>query len=82
LPQSTFNTAVDRFLATGGAPPEGVKMIGRWHGAGMKGFAIAETVDAEALYAWVAQWADVLELEVSPCLDDAESAKVMSSLRK
>jgi hypothetical protein len=32
VPQGTFNAAVARFLETGGAPPEGVKMLGRWHG--------------------------------------------------
>jgi hypothetical protein len=32
VPQSTFNAAVARFLETGGAPPKGVTMLGRWHG--------------------------------------------------
>ncbi len=40
VPQGTFNAAVARFLETGGAPPEGVKMLGRWHGMDGKGFAI------------------------------------------
>jgi Protein of unknown function (DUF3303) len=37
VPQGTFNAAVARFLETGGAPPEGVKMLGRWHGMDGKG---------------------------------------------
>ena len=27
-----FKAAVSRFLQTGAPPPEGVKMLGRWHG--------------------------------------------------
>lgn len=30
----TRNAAIERFLKTGGAPPAGVKMIGRWHDIG------------------------------------------------
>ncbi|MEP7363093.1 MAG: DUF3303 family protein [Acidobacteriota bacterium] len=80
LPQGTFQSAVQRFLATGGAPPKGVKMIGRWHGASMKGVAIAESNDAKAIYAWAATWGDLLEMDVTPCLDDTEGAKVLKSL--
>jgi len=43
--QGTFNAAVARFLETGGAPPEGVKMLGRWHGMNGQGFAISESSD-------------------------------------
>jgi len=28
------NTATERFLKTGGKPPAGVKMVGRWHDIG------------------------------------------------
>jgi Protein of unknown function (DUF3303) len=27
-----FKEAISRFLKTGAVPPEGVKMLGRWHG--------------------------------------------------
>jgi len=82
LPHGTFQPAVERFLGTGGLPPKGVKLVGRWHGASMKGVAIAESNDAKAIYAWMAAWGDLLELEVTPCLDDAEGAKVLKSLNK
>jgi hypothetical protein len=32
LPIATFHAAVGRFLETGGMPPAGVKLVGRWHG--------------------------------------------------
>jgi hypothetical protein len=82
LPQGSFDAAVERFLKTGGAPPEGVKMLGRWHGMDGTGFAVSETTDAKAMYLWVSQWADVLDLTVTPCVEDAEAGEVMASLVK
>lgn len=80
VPQGSFNQAVERFLKTGGKPPTGVDMLGRWHGMGGKGFAIAESDDAKAMYLLQAQWADLLSMTVTPCLEDADAAEVMASL--
>jgi Domain of unknown function (DUF3303) len=81
LPQATYNEAIARFLKAGGLPPAGVKMIGRWHGMSGGGFAVAETNDPKALYTWQAQWADVIPLEVTPCLEDADAGEVLGSLK-
>jgi len=59
-----------------------VKMLGRWHGASMKGVAIAESNDGKAIYEWAATWGDLLEMDVTPCLDDAEGAKVLKSIKR
>lgn len=67
--------AIARFLKTGGGPPAGVKMVGRWHTAG-GGVVLAETNDAKAIYEWTGQWSDLLEFNVTPVLDDAEAAEV------
>lgn len=41
ISQVVRKAVIERFLQTGGAPPEGVKMLGRWHTAdGEYGFAI------------------------------------------
>lgn len=82
LPQGTYNAAVARFLETGGAPPKGVELLGRWHGMNGQGFAIAESGDAKALYLFQAQWADVIAIAITPCLEDAEAGAVLSSLGK
>ena len=37
LPAGTFNATVARFLETGGAPPKGVQIVGRWHGMSGQG---------------------------------------------
>jgi len=80
IAQGTFNAAVDKFLKTGGAPPPGVTMLGRWHGMDGTGFAISESNDPKAMFLWVSQWADVLTLTVTPCVEDADAGEVMVSL--
>ena len=82
LPQGTFNAAVARFLETGGAPPPGVQLVGRWHGMSGQGFAITESNDPKAMFKYQAQWADLLEMTVTPCLEDADAGAVMASLGK
>jgi hypothetical protein len=82
LPPGTYNAAVARFLETGGAPPKGMEILGRWHGASGQGFAIVESSDAKALFLFQAQWADVVPIAVTPCLEDADAGAVLASLGK
>jgi hypothetical protein len=52
----------------------GIKLIGRWHDvAHSRGVAIFEANDAEAIYNWALNWNTVLDLEIAPVLDDAET---------
>jgi hypothetical protein len=68
-----------RFKATGGPPPEGVKMIGRWHGFGVgRGACVAETADEVPLAKWAQEWSDLMTLEIFPVLDDQNMAKLMA----
>lgn len=82
IPPQLTNAAIARFLETGGAPPEGVKVIGRWHGANGQGFAVSESTDGKAVYQWAAQWSDLLVFNVTPCLEDADAGAVLASLPK
>jgi Protein of unknown function (DUF3303) len=82
LPQETFGATVAQFLETGGAPPAGVKILGRWHGMSGQGFAIAESTDPKALYKFQAQWAGLIPVSVTPCLEDADAGEVLASLGK
>ena len=82
IPQSTYRAATQQFLKTGGAPPAGLKMIGRWHGMSGKGCAVVDTTDAKALYAWVAEWSEFLPLETTPVLEDADAGAVLGSIYK
>jgi hypothetical protein len=81
IPPAHMPAAVKQFLKTGGAPPKGVKMLGRWHGAAM-GFALAECKDGKALYEWMAQWSDNLEFSLHPVVDDRESAPILRRIYK
>ncbi|HUZ46709.1 MAG TPA: DUF3303 family protein [Terriglobia bacterium] len=71
--------ATAQFLETGGGPPEGVKMLGRWHGSGM-GYVLAETSDVKAIYEWTGRWQNLLQFVVTPVMEDAEAAEVMKKI--
>lgn len=80
ISQENRKTAIKRFLETGGAPPDGVKMLGRWHTAdGAYGFAIAESDDVQAVSKWALAWNDLLPMDVRPALDDAGMGAVLTS---
>jgi hypothetical protein len=78
LTNQTRDTAQKRFKETGGGPPEGAKMLGRWHCAqGLKGFVLAEATDAVAITTWMQQWTDLLTFEVNPVVDDDQMLRVL-----
>ncbi len=81
IPPTQMASAVARFLKTGGPPPKGVKMLGRWHGAG-SGFALADSKDGKALYEWITEWSDVLDMSVQPVVEDRETAAVLRRVYK
>jgi Protein of unknown function (DUF3303) len=76
-----YQPMVARFLDSGGLPPKGIELLGRWHGMSGRGFAIVSTSDDRALFTWRAQWSDLLHLEIAPCLEDAEAGAVLAAMR-
>jgi hypothetical protein len=82
LPSGTFNATIKRFLETGGAPPKGVTMLGRWHGMSGQGVAITESDDPKAIFEWRAQWGDLLDMTITPCLEDADAGAVLAGMAK
>jgi Protein of unknown function (DUF3303) len=82
IPTSSVENAQARFLKTGGAPPAGVKMLGRWHGMSGGGTLIAETDSAKALYAWLADWNHLLEFQTTPCVEDADAGEVLAAVKR
>jgi hypothetical protein len=67
-------SAIERFMKTGGAlPPDGVKMLGRWHTIGeLSGCAIIEADNTAPMAAWMLQWGDIFEFTISPAVTDEE----------
>ena len=75
------NTSVERFLKTGGRPPEGVKMVGRWHDIGrISGTAIAETDDPLLMSKWALEWNDIFEFEIRPVVTDKQAGPLLAQL--
>lgn len=72
------NDAIKRFIDTQAQPPEGVKMIGRWHDMGNRtGYTLVEADDAVAMGKWSHQWSDLLTIESHVVIDDEEFVKVL-----
>jgi len=71
-----YKTAVEKFLKTGGNPPKGLKTVGRWHVPGsVLGWHLLEGDDTTALAQHIAEWAEVLDVEVNPVIEDAAAAE-------
>jgi hypothetical protein len=77
------DATIARFAKTGGQPPQGVKMLGRWHSvASGTGFAISEADDASAMARWSLEWNDLMEMEVHPALNDEQLGAVLAGLTR
>lgn len=80
LPQETYRQSVQRFLKTGGMPPSGVTLIGRWHGMNGKGCAVVDATEPVALFAFLAEWMEHIPIEATPLLEDAEAAQALAPI--
>jgi uncharacterized protein DUF3303 len=70
--------AIARFKKTGGQPPAGVKLLGRWTAADFSGgFDLLESDNAKALTEFALMWSDLMELKLVPVVEDAELAEVL-----
>ena len=79
----TVPEAVERFLAGEAAPQQGVTLLGRWHSVDCSGgFALYETDNPAALHKGAAKWADLLELNTVPVVEDAEAGANLASVFK
>ena len=71
--------AIAQFKQTGGAPPPGVTLIGRWHVTGTgRGFTLIESDDPVAMSKFALAWSDLLEQTITPVVDDAQLAAALS----
>jgi hypothetical protein len=75
--------AIARFKKTGGQPPKGVKLLGRWTAADFGGgFELLESDDVKALTEFSLMWSDLMELRIVPVVEDAELSEVLKRLAK
>lgn len=70
--------AIARFKQTGGQPPDGAKLLGRWTAADFSGgFDLLESDDARALTEFALMWSDLMELRIVPVVEDADLNDVL-----
>jgi hypothetical protein len=67
------------FQASGGQPPKGLKLIGRWTAADFSGgFVLLEGDDPKALTEFALMWSDLMELKVVPVIEDPDLGEVLA----
>ena len=77
------NEAIERFRKTGGQPPAGAKLLGRWTRADFSGgYDLIETNDAKALAEFALMWSHLMQLRIVPVLEDAELSEALSRAGK
>lgn len=74
---------IARFQKTGGLPPEGVRLLGRWTKADLSGgFDILETEDSKKLIEFAYMWGDLMDLSVFSVLEDNELSEALQNAMK
>ena len=74
---------IARFQKTGGLPPEGVRLLGRWTKADLSGgFDILETEDSKKLIEFAYMWGDLMDLSVCSVLEDNELSEALQNAMK
>jgi hypothetical protein len=78
----TRDDAIARFKATGGRPPKGVKLLGRWTAADFGGgFDLIESEDLAAVAEFALMWSDLMQIRVVPVVEDAELVDILGRRR-
>jgi hypothetical protein len=76
-----YKPAIDQFLSGAGPVPPGAKTLGRWHTPGStRGWHLIEVSDLTLVAVLVAEWSDVLVLDVYPVIEDAEAIAAASAV--
>ena len=82
VPSVTRDTAMARFLETGGQPSPGVTLLGRWPQLDLcGGVVLLESEAPQALTPFAHGWSDVVELTMAPVLEDQALSDVLKRAR-
>ena len=72
------NEAIARFMKTGGQPPKGVKLLGRWTRSDIsQGYDLLESEDTAALTELALQWSDLMDMQIVPVVEDKELTEAL-----
>ena len=73
---------LERFVETGGEVPPGVTIVGRWHRLdGNGGFMIVEARNMHPLTEFALLWNDLLFVEITPVVTDAELNTILRKVK-
>lgn len=76
------NEGIARFQTTGGLPPKGATLVGRWTRADLSGgFVVLESDDITALTEFGLMWNDLMELSIVPVVEDVPLAEVFQRMK-
>jgi Protein of unknown function (DUF3303) len=78
--QDSSRAAAERFLQTGGKPPDGVRQLGRWFGLNGTGCSVVEAKDPKGVFALVSEWQEFLQITATPVLEDDEAGEILAKL--
>ncbi len=79
----TRDEGIARLRKTGGQPPKGAKLLGRWTRADFSGgFDLLESDDPQALAEFALMWSDLMELTIVPVLEDQQLSDVLTRIGK
>ena len=79
IPPGSHKPAAEGFLRSGAPVPTGLTLLGRWHAPGsMYGWVLLEGSNNVALAQHAAEWANYLELNITPVIDDEDAAAGLS----
>lgn len=82
IPPENYTEAVDAFLEGGAPMPEGLNALGRWHAPGSnKGWLLCETDNPVSLAEHMAEWAHLLNTDVTPVIGDEDAAEAATRSR-
>jgi uncharacterized protein DUF3303 len=74
----TRSEGIARFLKTGGQPPAGVQLLGRWTRADFSGgYVLVECQDSRALTEFALMWGDLMDLSLTPVVEDQELVEAL-----
>ena len=81
IPPARYEPAVRAFLQTGAPMPDGLTALGRWHAPGStKGWLLCETDDPATIAEHIAHWATMLEVTITPVIEDAAAASAAAKV--
>lgn len=80
IPPNSYKDAMDAFLKSGAPVPKGLKTVGRWHAPGSSsGWHLVEG-DPIAAAQHAAEWAHLVEIDVTPVMEDEDAAKALTAV--